>query len=576
MRQPFIIYNSSFIIKKLFIIAFLLYYSNSFSQFVKPHAQLKSDLKKHILFLANDSLQGRATGSRGEAMAADYIVKQYKALELQPMMPYDNYIQPFKYTFKVYLGKKNTLKYIESGNNGNFPLYKAFYPLNNSGSGVAFARAITAGFGIEAPKLNHDDYSPLDKENIKGKIFVIKVGYPDAKIHSAYAEYDIDYRIDLAIKNGAAGIVFINDQDSAFNPDSAIKIKANRKNIPIVFCSDKRIMMGRKSKDPIFFIETEIIKEEKTGHNIIAFIDNGQENTVVIGAHYDHLGMGEISGSLHKGKPEVHNGADDNASGVAALLELASQLKGDAKATGNNYIFVAFSGEELGLYGSSHFVSDMGFGIRAFNYMLNMDMVGRLDSTKNILAVSGTGTSPKWALLDSIKNLLFTVKKSESGVGPSDHTSFYKEKIPVLHFFTGNHSDYHKPNDDEKYINYEGEAQVIYYIYNIILQMDKQGKLAYTATKDNAENDRPRFKVTMGIMPDYLYEGSGIKVDGVTDQKPAAIAGIVKGDIIIELGGVKTTDMQQYVKALGGHNKGDKVTCKLLRGGKEVALQVVF
>ena len=446
--------NSFNMARILFVIAALLYYSNGSSQFVKPHIQLKADLKKHILFLANDSLQGRATGTRGEGIASDYIIKQYRDLGLQTMMPYDNYIQPFKFTSKVYLGKKNTLKYIESGNNGNFPLHKAFYPLNNSGSGVAFARAISAGFGIVAPKLNHDDYSPLNKDEIKGKIFIIKVGYPDAKIHSAYAEYDVDSRIDLAIKNGAAGIVFINDQDSAFNPDSTMKIKSNRKNIPIVFCGDKRLTMSRQAKDPVYFIETEIIKEEKTGHNIIAYIDNEQENTVVIGAHYDHLGMGEISGSLHKGKPEAHNGADDNASGVAALLELASQLKNDPKTANNNYILVAFSGEELGLYGSSHFVADMGFGIKAFNYMLNMDMVGRLDSTKNILAVNGTGTSPGWALLDSIKNLRFIIKKSESGVGPSDHTSFYKEKVPVLHFFTGNHSDYHKPGDDEIYINY--------------------------------------------------------------------------------------------------------------------------
>ncbi len=568
--------NSFNMARILFVIAALLYYSNGSSQFVKPHIQLKADLKKHILFLANDSLQGRATGTRGEGIASDYIIKQYRDLGLQTMMPYDNYIQPFKFTSKVYLGKKNTLKYIESGNNGNFPLHKAFYPLNNSGSGVAFARAISAGFGIVAPKLNHDDYSPLNKDEIKGKIFIIKVGYPDAKIHSAYAEYDVDSRIDLAIKNGAAGIVFINDQDSAFNPDSTMKIKSNRKNIPIVFCGDKRLTMSRQAKDPVYFIETEIIKEEKTGHNIIAYIDNEQENTVVIGAHYDHLGMGEISGSLHKGKPEAHNGADDNASGVAALLELASQLKNDPKTANNNYIFVAFSGEELGLYGSSHFVADMGFGIKAFNYMLNMDMVGRLDSTKNILAVNGTGTSPGWALLDSIKNLRFIIKKSESGVGPSDHTSFYKEKVPVLHFFTGNHSDYHKPGDDEIYINYEGEAQVVYYIYNIILQMDKQGKLTFSATKDNAENDRPRFKVTMGIMPDYLYEGTGIKVDGVTAEKPAGKAGIQKGDIIIELGNIKTTNMQQYMKALGANNKGDKVPCKLLRGGKEVTVQVVL
>jgi C-terminal processing protease CtpA/Prc len=239
-------------------------------------------------------------------------------------------------------------------------------------------------------------------------------------------------------------------------------------------------------------------------------------------------------------------------------------------------MFVAFSGEELGLYGSSNLIRALPINPLRVNCMLNMDMVGRLDPTKKTLSVSGTGTSPFWSILDSIKVKEMEVKKSESGVGPSDHTSFYKENIPVLHFFTGMHSDYHKPSDDEPLINYQGMEMVETYIYQVLQKLNSVERLAFTKTKDTEPGEMPRYKVSLGIMPDYVFQGTGVRADGVTEGKPAQKAGIRKGDIIIAIGALGTPDMMAYTKALGQFSKGDTAPVKIIRDGVEMLVSVTF
>ena len=268
-----------------------------------------------------------------------------------------------------------------------------------------------------------------------------------------------------------------------------------------------------------------------TGTNVLAYIDNQAENTIIIGAHYDHLGYGS-EGSLHRGDKEIHNGADDNASGVAVMLDLAGKLK--TANSSNNYLFMAFSGEEMGLLGSNYFTKNATLDLSKANYMINMDMVGRLkqDST---LAVYGVGTSPRWKQTLSATNPGFKIVENESGVGPSDHTSFYLQDIPVLHFFTGQHDDYHKPGDDTEKLNYEGMDAISNYIFDVITELDKSGKLAFRKTKNESE-ETPRFKVGLGVVPDYLFDGEGMRVDGISEDKPAQKAGLQKGDIVIKLG----------------------------------------
>ena len=313
---------------------------------------------------------------------------------------------------------------------------------------------------------------------------------------------------------------------------------------------------------------------EGVGRNVVGYLDNGAANTVVIGAHYDHLGMGMPGATLHTGEPAIHNGADDNASGVAALLFLAEQLQ-NSTAKNNNYLFIGFSGEEMGLYGSKRFVENPTIDLATVNYMLNMDMVGRLNAEKT-LAVYGAGTSPVWKdLLAEIDVAGIRVKTTDSGVGPSDHTSFYLKDLPVLHFFTGQHSDYHKPSDDSDLVNYQGIFEVSSFILEVIEKLDDAGKLAFTKTKDEQQQGAS-FKVTLGVMPDYVFDGEGMKIDAVLDDRPAQKAGLKGGDIIIQMGDMEVKNIYDYMEGLSKYSKGDSTTVKVKRGKKTVKAEVTF
>lgn len=308
-----------------------------------------------------------------------------------------------------------------------------------------------------------------------------------------------------------------------------------------------------------------------TGKNVIGFIDNKSINTIVVGAHYDHLGFGG-EGSLYRSDSlKIHNGADDNASGVSLMLDLAAKLKDN---NNNNYMFIAFSGEELGLLGSNFFVKNPTIDIKSINYMINMDMVGRLNN-ENTLAVYGLGTSPIFKQTIKSNNKNFKIIENESGVGPSDHTSFYLNDIPVLHFFTGQHSDYHKPSDDSELLNYEGINLISDFIYSIISDLNDNGKLPFRETK-NESQETPRFKVSLGVIPDYLYDGKGMRIDGVSKGKPAEKAGFQKGDIVIKLGDEEVTDMMSYMKALSKFENGDKVDVQISRKNKLSIKKVTF
>ena len=308
-----------------------------------------------------------------------------------------------------------------------------------------------------------------------------------------------------------------------------------------------------------------------TGTNVIGYLDNQASKTVVIGAHYDHLGMGG-EGSLYTEGDAIHNGADDNASGVAVMLQLAEKLKDSL--TGSNYLFIAFSGEEMGLLGSNYFTKNPTISIAKVNFMINMDMVGRLREDKT-LSISGVGTAPNWKQVLKNTNTEFKLVLGESGVGPSDHTSFYLQEIPALHFFTGQHEDYHKPSDDADKLNYEGMQLIGDYILRVIAALDDDAKLAFTTTKNESE-EVPQFKVGLGVMPDYLFDGKGMRIDGITEDRAAFVAGLQKGDIVIQLGDSTVVDMMSYMRALSVFEEGSTAKVVVDRAGKKVAAEVKF
>ncbi|MEY2948830.1 MAG: hypothetical protein RLZZ248_31 [Bacteroidota bacterium] len=314
----------------------------------------------------------------------------------------------------------------------------------------------------------------------------------------------------------------------------------------------------------------------KTGKNVIGYLDNGADYTVVIGAHYDHLGYGS-SGSLHRGEPAIHNGADDNASGVAAMLRLAEWLSKEGAPNANNYLFLAFSGEEFGLFGSKYYASNATLPIDNVNYMVNMDMVGRLNE-ENVLVINGVGTSPSWtATLDDIQIDPISITTTESGFGPSDHSSFYLKDIPVLHFFTGQHSEYHKPSDDAELINYEGIDLVSQYIYQLVTALDGKEKLVFTKTKDQSQGTRASsFKVTLGVIPDYTYGKKGMRIDGVSEDKPAQKAGLQQGDVILKIGDKDIEDIYAYMEALGSFEPNQSTTIVIQRGEEQLTLPLTF
>ncbi len=318
---------------------------------------------------------------------------------------------------------------------------------------------------------------------------------------------------------------------------------------------------------------TDSIRFTWKGKNVVAYIDNHAAHTVVLGAHYDHLGMGDPHFSAYQGAPAVHNGADDNASGVAMIIELAKNLK-LSSLTNNNYLLIAFSGEEEGLLGSKWFVTHPMVDMQKVNYMLNFDMVGRLDS--NRLVVNGVGTSSEWTPAMKRITTSMHIKTTESGIGPSDHTSFYLKNIPVLHFFSGQHHDYHKPTDDEYKINYPGMDKIFDYVMALISNLNNKGKIEFNKTKEDASEDTPRFTVTLGVMPDYTFEGEGMRIDAVTDDRPASKAGLLAGDVVVQLGDMKVADMMGYMKALSAFKKGDATKVKVKRGNEIIEKAVQF
>jgi hypothetical protein len=544
---------------KYFLGLFLLISTAGSAQKLKKADKLVlANLQTHISFLADDKLEGRRTGSAGEKLAFDYISNQFAAAGLEPRGESGGYIQ----SFEVNEGKQVNSSTQLTINNNNLVLDKDFFPLAFSSN----IKTETSGT-IALPESGTVWFWDLKETMEENKT------NPHFDLEDAIIK-----KVNNAAGKRAAALLIYNSSAIKDELKFDAKSKTAVVKIPVLYISKETKTKYLKDETASADIKMEVAISDKkrTGHNVIGYIDNGAANTVILGAHYDHLGYGEDHNSLYTGAtPQIHNGADDNASGTAALIELGKLVK-KSKLRNNNYIFIAFSGEELGLFGSKYFTEHPTIDLTKANYMINMDMLGRLNDSTHGLTIGGYGTSPVWGEALSSSDTYLKINFDSSGTGPSDHTSFYRKDIPVLFFFTGAHSDYHKPTDDAGKINYTGELMVLKYIYNVIDGTNKKGKLGFTKTRETQAQGKRSFNVSLGIMPDYTYSGTGVRADGVSEGKLAQKVGIKAGDVITQIGDFKISDVQSYMQTLGKFNKGDATKVKVNRGKEEIVFDIVF
>jgi len=546
--------------KRIFFL-FILFTEAVFAQKLKKADKvILQSLKSHIEFLADDKLEGRRAGSNGEKLAAEYLVNQFKSIGLSPAGVNGSYLQPFD----VAEGKQILKTTMFNINQHELAVGTDYFPLAFSPNCSGFEAMVSPSLAETGQPWFKDigDILLNNKEN---------------------PHFDLQAQLRTEIKNaadkGAKALIFYNSSNLPDQLKFDGKDKSEAAPIPVLY-----LMPGAREKHMHDLsaaydtkIKVDIGPKSRQANNVVAYIDNGAERTIVLGAHFDHLGYGEDGNSMVRtGEKQIHNGADDNASGTAALIELARLLK-KSKSPKSNYLFLAFSGEELGLYGSKFYVDNPTRPLDKVNYMINMDMVGRLNDSSKTITVGGFGTSPAWnEILYGVKKPGFNIKIDSSGTGPSDHTSFYRKNIPVLFFFTGLHSDYHRPSDDAARINYNGELQIVNYINAVVLKSQDQGKLAFLKTREQQTSTSARFSVSMGIMPDYTYSGAGVKVDGVSDGRPAIKAGIQTGDIVTQMGDYKVNSVEAYMQALGKFKKGDAIKVVVKRGAEEKTFDIVF
>lgn len=517
-----------------------------------------ADLQTHINYLTNDKLEGRRTGTNGEKLAYEYISNEFQKIGLLPKGDNNTFLQLFEVTNEKILSKNSHL-FI---NSNELAMDTDYFPLPFSSNGSV---KTTASIALQENGMpwfyDLKDLMEANKNN------------PHFDLTNA-----IKFKaIDAAKKRASAFFVF---NTSTINDELKFEPKATfvAGTIPVIYLTKptQHTYLKDETANLEIDLNNEIIDNKRYGNNVVGYLNNNAANTIIIGAHFDHLGYGEDHNSLYTGStPQIHHGADDNASGTAAVIELAKILKA-SKLKNNNYLFICFSGEELGLFGSKYFTEHPAIDLATANYMVNMDMVGRVNEGTHGLNIGGFGTSPVWAQTINTGNKFFTIKIDSSGTGPSDHTSFYRKNIPVLFLFTGIHSDYHKPTDVADKINYSGIWNVLKYVTRVIENTDKKGKLLFTKTRETAMGGNVNFKVTLGIMPDYTFKGIGVRADGITDGRIAQKAGILAGDIILQLGDHKFSDLQTYMETLSKFNKGDATKVKVKRGNKELTFDIVF
>jgi len=579
------------------IIATLIFYG-TFWQLNAQSLSEKNSLQ-HIKYLSSDKLQGRYPGTEGNRLAAEYIRDHFANAGLE--LIYDKGFQSFEVVTGVKLIGENYL----ITENFNATVENDFIPLSFSANATASGHVVFVGYSIVIPD-KWDDYSGID---VKGKWALSLTGDPEPdNPKSDFIAHASDRQKALNARDrGAIGLLLVKgteqDKEDKLMPAYYDK-NASDAGIPVINITRKladHLISGRgftieeiekelqASLQPFSFeaftdIKAKVSLEyvKVSTQNVVAILYGNSnelsEEYIVIGAHHDHLGMGGTgSGSRMPDSIAVHHGADDNASGVAALLELASNMASKQSRNKRSILFVSFGAEEMGLVGSKYFVSNLPVPASQIKTMINLDMIGRLKKD-SVLTIGGTGTAKEMdEILSTFENdLPFKINRQPDGYGPSDHAAFYAASIPVLFFTTGAHEDYHTPLDTWDKINIAGLEAISEFVYDLSNYLaDRTENLTFTESGTMTRTGMGRgYKITLGIIPDYASTNQGLRVDGVRQEGPAARAGILKGDVIIAMNGLQVGNIYDYMARLNTLNAGDTVIVEVMRNGKKEVLLV--
>jgi hypothetical protein len=579
-----------------------------------PTSDVTSDeLKKCVYYLASDELEGRMTGTIGAEKAAKYIAEEYARYGLQPVGNNHSYYQNFEFISGVKLGEKNWLRLVlknkeqpeQLGQILDYQPERDFRPLAFSSEGPFETDVVFAGYGITAPELGYDDYAQLD---VSGKTVLVLRYTPEGdNPHSKFYKYaPLRYKALTAREKGAKALLIVtgpsSDKEDILIPlkhdnsfsDSGIFVHSVSRKLAndILQASGRNLeevqnrLDSNKQPDSFQIVQTRLLgsvaltKEKKGTSNVVGYLPGRNDELLIIGAHYDHLGLG-TEASLASKLGEIHNGADDNASGVAGLLELAEAFSAIRGNLVRGVLFIAFTGEEIGVLGSNYYTKHPIFPLEKTICMINMDMIGRLKDNK--LAISGIATASDWKELvlryNQLPNFKFELSLKDDGYGPGDHSMFYAKDIPILFFFTGAHGDYHKPSDDADKIDYDGERRIVRLIFAIakaINNLEQRPTFVKVSAPSQEQVASRGFRVYMGTIPDYVEQVEGVKLTGVRDGSPAAKAGIQAGDIIVGFGDKKIKNVYDYTYALQERKPDEIVEVTVLRQGKEQKFQVTL
>jgi aminopeptidase YwaD len=578
-----------------------------------PLSQTAAALREHARYLASEELTGRGVDTPGIALARDYIAREFASYGLQPAGDNGSYLQAFDVTTGVAVKQPTSLAL---GDQPSLKVEREWIPLGLSGSGKVEAELVFAGYGITAKEYGYDDYAGIDA---KGKIVLVLRYEPPPKNDRSPFQKPPRYSRHAALRtkainardHGAVGMILVDLNHSGDKKPDLLSLKSSlwRGGNNIVAAQISRNILEKwlaGQAVPLKSLKEEIDRQEKPAskilsnarvslqvnlaearqrtENVVAVLPGSdpklKDEAIVIGAHYDHLGFGHFGTRESDNEGRIHYGADDNASGIAVLLRVAQRLGRSQPAPARTIVFAAFSAEELGLHGSRHYVAQAPFPLSSTKTMINLDMVGRLQDRR--LTVFGARSAQELSGIigDAARQAGLVINESD-GVGRSDHISFYNKKIPVLHFFSGSHPDYHRPSDTWDKLDIEGMAKISDLLFITVLRLANTSApmqfVSLPSRPPGGESEASRgYGAYLGSIPDLGANGGGVRLAGVSEGSPAALAGLREGDVIVQFGGAQIQNLQDLTDQLRRSKPGDEVDIMVRRGNKAVALKAVL